>query len=173
MESMESTIQQKIAELYNYCNTQPCDKYCPLYFKCHKDGITDEAFEHMDVKTLDECWKIMIGEKRTKMRKAPDQTAKADAGKPDIYLVPPEIMEAIAVVRQYGNEKYGDPNNWKNVEIDRYYSALERHMFAWRKWKENPDNKGAQFDQESGIKHLWHAACNLAFMIALEERDES
>ena len=172
MESMESTIQQKIAELYSYCNTQPCDKYCPLYFKCHKDGITDEAFEHMDVKTLDECWKIMIGEKRTKMRKAPDQTAKADAGKPDIYLVPPEIMEAIAVVRQYGNEKYGDPNNWKNVEIDRYYSALERHMFAWRKWKENPNNTDAQFDQESGIKHLWHAACNLAFMIALEERDE-
>lgn len=171
MESMESTIQQKITELYSYCNTQPCDKYCPLYFKCHKDGITDEAFEHMDVKTLDECWKIMIGEKRTKMRKAPDQTAKADAGKPDIYLVPPDIMEAIAVVRQYGNEKYGDPNNWKNVEIDRYYSALERHMFAWRKWKENPDNKDAQFDQESGIKHLWHAACNLAFMIALEERE--
>ena len=172
MESVESTLQQKITELYSYCHTQSCDKYCPLYFKCHEDGITYVVFEHMDVKTLDECWKIMIGEKRTKMRKAPDQTAKADSGKPDIYLVPPEIMEAIAVVRQYGNEKYGDPNNWKNVEIDRYYSALERHMFAWRKWKENPNNTDVQYDPESGIKHLWHAACNLAFMIALEERDE-
>ena len=92
-----------------------------------------------------------------------DQNAKADVGKPDIYLVPPELFEAVAKIRMYGNEKYHDPDNWKTVEIDRYYSAAMRHLLAWR--------KGEDKDQESGYPHLWHAACNLAFMIALEDRE--
>ena len=92
-----------------------------------------------------------------------DQSAKADVGKPDIYLVPPELFEAVAKIRMYGNEKYHDPDNWKTVEIDRYYSAAMRHLLAWR--------KGEDRDQESGYSHLWHAACNLAFMIALEDKE--
>lgn len=92
-----------------------------------------------------------------------DQNAKADVGKPDIYLVPPELFEAVAKIRMYGNEKYHDPDNWQTVEIDRYYSAAMRHLLAWR--------KGEDRDQESGYSHLWHAACNLAFMIALEDRE--
>lgn len=92
-----------------------------------------------------------------------DQNAKADVGKPDIYLVPPELFEAVAMIRMYGNEKYHDPDNWKTVEIDRYYSAAMRHLLAWR--------KGEDKDQESGYPHLWHAACNLAFMIALEDKE--
>ena len=91
-----------------------------------------------------------------------DQNAKADVGKPDIYLVPPELFEAVAKIRMYGNEKYHDPDNWQTVEIDRYYSAAMRHLLAWR--------KGEDRDEESGYSHLWHAACNLAFMIALEDR---
>lgn len=92
-----------------------------------------------------------------------DQTVKTDAGKPDIYLVPPELFEAVAKIRMYGNEKYHDPDNWQTVEIERYYSAAMRHLLAWR--------KGEDRDQESGYSHLWHAACNLAFMIALEDRE--
>lgn len=91
------------------------------------------------------------------------QEAKADKGKPDIYLVPPEIFEAIAYIRMYGNEKYHDPDNWKTVEIERYYSAAMRHMLAWR--------RGETVDKESGYSHLWHAACNLAFMISLEDQE--
>lgn len=92
-----------------------------------------------------------------------DQSAKTDAGKPDIYLVPPELFEAVAKIRMYGNEKYHDPDNWQTVEIERYYSAAMRHLLAWR--------KGENRDQESGYSHLWHAACNLAFMIALEDKE--
>ena len=92
-----------------------------------------------------------------------DQKAKTDAGKPDIYLVPPELFEAVAKIRMYGNEKYHDPDNWQTVEIERYYSAAMRHLLAWR--------KGEDRDEESGYSHLWHAACNLAFMIALEDRE--
>ena len=38
-----------------------------------------------------------------------DQTAKADAGKPRLTLVPSEIIRNIAIIREYGTKKYGDP----------------------------------------------------------------
>lgn len=44
------------------------------------------------------------------------QTAKADAGKPRLTLVPRQIIWAIARIREYGNEKYHDPENWRQVE---------------------------------------------------------
>ena len=87
----------------------------------------------------------------------PDQTAKADAGKARLSLVPFEIVYDIARVREYGNQKYHDPNNWKQVEPSRYVDALLRHILAFAE-----DNQS--LDAESGLPHLWHAACNLAFL---------
>ncbi len=91
-----------------------------------------------------------------------DQTAKADAGKPQLSLVPRQIIRDIARVREYGNKKYGDPNNWKNVEVERYRDAAFRHLLAYL-----DDPQGV--DAESGLPHLWHLACNVAFLCELEK----
>lgn len=48
-----------------------------------------------------------------------NQRAKKDAGKLRVTLVPTEIIRAIARVRMYGTEKYGDPDNWRTVEPER------------------------------------------------------
>ena len=40
-----------------------------------------------------------------------NQTAKADLNKPKLSLVPTEIINCIARVREYGTEKYHDPEN--------------------------------------------------------------
>lgn len=90
-----------------------------------------------------------------------DQTAKSDAGKIELILVPPELVEAVAVVRMYGNEKYHDPDNWKTVERDRYKNALYRHMLEYLR-------EPYCIDYESGLPALYHAACNIAFLLALE-----
>lgn len=45
-----------------------------------------------------------------------DQTAKADDGKLQLTLVPRRIIRAIAVIRMFGNQKYGDPENWRQVD---------------------------------------------------------
>ena len=45
-----------------------------------------------------------------------NQTAKADAGKLQLTMVPTGIIRAIARIRMYGNQKYGSPDNWKDVE---------------------------------------------------------
>lgn len=96
---------------------------------------------------------------------APDQTAKQDAGKLQITLVPTQIIRDIAEVRMYGNKKYGSADNWKNVEPVRYRDALMRHLLAYI---DDPKS----IDAESGLPHLWHAACNMAFLCEMEVHDD-
>lgn len=91
------------------------------------------------------------------------QTAKADAGKVRPTLVPPSLIWAVAAIREYGCRKYHDPENWRGVEPDRYRAALYRHWLAYL--------EGEKRDPESGLPHLWHIACNAAFLIEMEEKD--
>ena len=93
-----------------------------------------------------------------------DQTAKQDAGKPKLSLVPTQIIRDIAEVREYGNRKYGSMDNWKNVEKKRYIDAMYRHLLAYI---DDPDGT----DKESGIRHYKHIACNIAFICELEAKD--
>ena len=91
-----------------------------------------------------------------------NQEIKADSGKPRLSLVPVEIIRCIAKVREVGNRKYSDPESWRRVEKERYRDALFRHMLAYI---ESPQGK----DEESGLPHLWHLACNVAFLCELEK----
>ena len=91
-----------------------------------------------------------------------DQSAKADAGKLPLTLVPTDLIRAVGAVRAYGVEKYHDPDNWKRVEPQRYRDAAFRHFLAYLDDPEGLD--------ESGLPHLWHLACNIAFLIALEKK---
>lgn len=87
---------------------------------------------------------------------------KDDGGKPRYDLLPPELLEATARVLTFGADKYGDRNWEKGMGWGRCFAALMRHMWAW--WR------GHNWDPETGMSHLWHAACCLAFLIAYEER---
>lgn len=93
--------------------------------------------------------------------KADEQAVKADAGKLRLTLVPREVIRAIARVRMYGTEKYGDPENWRRVEVERYRDALLRHTLAYLE-----DPQGV--DEESGLHHWEHMACNIAFIAEME-----
>lgn len=96
-----------------------------------------------------------------------DQNAKADAGKAQLTLVPRKIIYAIAKIREYGVNKYpdGGVDNWKQVEVERYRDAAFRHFMAYL-----DDPEGV--DEESGLPHLWHLACNIAFLCELEDLDK-
>jgi len=90
------------------------------------------------------------------------QEAKADAGKARLTLAPRRIIWDIAAVREYGNRKYGDPENWRTVDPERYRDAAYRHWLAYL-----DDPQGV--DEESGLPHLWHLACNIAFLCEMED----
>ena len=88
------------------------------------------------------------------------EEAKTDKGKVRPTLVPASLVLAVAAIREYGCKKYKDPENWNRVEPQRYRDALYRHLLAYFGGEKN--------DEESGLPHLWHAACNIAFLIDME-----
>ena len=92
-----------------------------------------------------------------------NRDAKADAGKPRPTLVPVSLIRG-----GYGNTRIRmreipRPGDWRNVEPQRYRDALYRHWLAYL--------DGEIYDAESGLPHLWHLACNAAFLIELEDDD--
>lgn len=87
-----------------------------------------------------------------------DTGAKYDQDKPRMDLIPPHAELLLAQVLTFGAEKYA-PNNWRNVEDPerRYLAAAMRHINAHR--------QGELMDSESGLPHLAHAMCCLAFVL--------
>lgn len=65
----------------------------------------------------------------------------------------------------YGAKKY-DEASYKDVDPVRYRAALMRHICKWLK-----DPHGV--DEDSGLPHLWHIACNVAFLLELDKPSES
>ena len=88
--------------------------------------------------------------------------AKEDAGKPRPTLVPVSLIKAVTAIREYGCQKYHDPDNWRKVEPQRYEDALYRHWLAHLSGEKN--------DPESGYPHMWHVVTNAAFLIEMEEK---
>lgn len=186
------TREEKVSSLTNWCASHDCDSaHCRIYDLCQQyppgdwikqtNDVIDKIFEAVwgdDYKVIkylkDEMKRQMVEDKyceeepmeegypaskeENKAALSKSQEAKADAGKAEIRLVPMEIVWAIAWIRMYGNRKYGDPENWKLVEPERYRDALMRHLLAYIS-----DPKSV--DEESGYPHLWHAACNMAFLM--------
>ena len=124
-----------------------------------KRNYLQEAWEKSAEQISDKMKQSIIKQMDEHMNK---QQAKADAGKPQLTLVPRAILPAIARMREYGCKKYGDPDNWKKVDIQRYKDAAFRHFMAYL-----DDPQGT--DEESGLPHLWHLACNVAFLCELED----
>lgn len=80
-------------------------------------------------------------------------------------LLDPDFPEGIVKILTFGAKKY-DPNNWRKLEngTERCYAALMRHITEWR--------KGNKIDSESGLSHLYHAACNLYFLSWFDEENK-
>lgn len=104
---------------------------------------------------------LNAGKEEANMDK-PNQQAKADRGKPHPSYVPVALIEGVMAVREYGNQKYHDPDNWKQVEPERYHQAMLRHILA--AW-----NDPYKIDPESGLPHIAHVATNIAFLLEMKE----
>ena len=101
--------------------------------------------------------------------------AKDVRGKPKVGYVLKSLINAIAKVREYGNNKYpdGGSDNWRLVDEDHYYHALRRHVDSMCDAHFNTKSRETVIDSESGLPHAWHAACNVMFIIELLEESEA
>ena len=93
------------------------------------------------------------------------QEAKADAGKLQMMLMLPEINKAVVRVREYGIKKYKEPDNWKRVSKSRWDNAMIRHLMEYI---QDPWSR----DEESGLRHVDHIACNLAYILENMKEEE-
>jgi hypothetical protein len=86
---------------------------------------------------------------------------KHDQNKPQWHLLPYDALSYIVKVMTFGAFKYG-PDNWQKLQrpSDRYFSALMRHLAAWR--------SGEHFDSETELPHLAHVATNAIFLLWFE-----
>lgn len=87
---------------------------------------------------------------------------KFDQGKLPWHLFPPDALDAILQVLDYGAVKYS-PRNWeKGMAWSRCFSACMRHMWAY--WR------GEDYDPETGFLHTAHAACCILFLLGYQLR---
>ena len=87
---------------------------------------------------------------------------KFDNGKTRYDLLPPEGVDAVAVILTFGAQKYAARNWEQGMDWSRPFGATLRHLFAW--WG------GEKTDPDTGKSHLWHAATNIFFLICYEAR---
>lgn len=79
---------------------------------------------------------------------------------PSLYLLG---LSQVVDVLAFGARKYA-PRGWeKGIEYSRCFSAAIRHIYAWY-------IEGERNDPETGLSHLAHAACEILFLVAFEER---
>jgi len=80
-----------------------------------------------------------------------------NTGKAELHQVPTSLKMAVAKTLMYGAQKYAK-GNWRNgMSWTSVSDCLERHMASWL--------DGEEIDDASGLPHLYHAACNIAFLI--------
>ncbi len=81
---------------------------------------------------------------------------KDDDGKLRWDLLPYDAVEKIVEILTFGARKY-EPNNWQNNKEWQYQAALMRHFCKYM--------CDEDYDDESGLLHLAHLACNALFLI--------
>lgn len=92
------------------------------------------------------------------------QPQKFDGDKTRLELLPPEFLVGVANVLTFGAKKYS-AGNWATGDgfhYSRLYGAMQRHLTSWA--------NGEDTDPESGLSHLYHAGCMLAFLASQIER---
>lgn len=89
---------------------------------------------------------------------------KFDAGKNRLDLIPPAATEGIGLVLTFGAGKY-TPYNWaKGIEFSKIIAAIKRHLLAIERHED--------IDEESGLLHIDHIACNAAFLQTFQRHEK-
>lgn len=80
---------------------------------------------------------------------------KKDTDRYEPTLIYPSFIKGLALVRRYGINKYGKSDDWRTTKSEDTLDAMGRHYLAIL--------MGEDFDQESGLAHLYHLGCNVMF----------
>lgn len=120
-------------------------------------GVPVATYEDFPLDYVPSCLIFIKGlDMETKEEKLKDGV-KFDEGKLRFDLLPPHALEKLVEVYTYGARKYADRNWEKGMAWSRTFGAIMRH--AWKFWK------GEDYDKESGLHHMAHAAFNCLALV--------
>lgn len=99
-------------------------------------------------------------------------SVKYDDGKRRPLLLPVVFVRAVQDVLEFGAKKYS-VNGWQTVPDakDRYVNALVRHVEEVMLGVQTGKGPFVR-DEESGLMHLAHVGCNVAFLIWLGTQEK-
>ena len=154
--------------VHAHCTVCGEEVYVPEINDANAESRTESYKHALDGEISDPFSRLNTGMRDDGYLNNDQQSAvdpKQDNGKPHPSYVPVELIKEVMAIREMGTAKYGSPDNWKRVSIERYHDAMLRHVLAC--W-EDPFS----VDEESGLLHLSHIACNVAFMLALHKEKQ-
>lgn len=106
---------------------------------------------------------------------------KDNKGKTRLGLVPRSLIWAVGYILTKGAKKYGSHNWRKGLAWSDVYDALQRHLTDWWDGKsidqdlkncihcqEKAKDMNLECPDHSWKSHLWHATCEIAFLIEYE-----
>lgn len=92
-----------------------------------------------------------------------------NANKLKLSLVPSSLKRAIASVLQTSAKEFGGKypmHNWRlGLPWTDTMDSLERHLEAFK--------DGEDLDPDSGLPHVYHIACNAAFLVEYYEKHKA
>jgi len=99
---------------------------------------------------------------RPQVQQKSEGALRFDAGKPRFELMPPDALEEVAKVYEFGAKKYGE-NNWlKGMSWLRVVGSMLRHTYAWL--------AGEEHDVESKLHPMAHVVFGALTIIAYSKR---
>lgn len=84
-----------------------------------------------------------------------------DPSKPQPTLIPPQFIAGVAQVLQFGAQKYSRGNWMRGMSFSSILDAIQTHLLAIQ--------RGEDLDLDSGLPHIYHVGCNLAFLSWYQE----
>ena len=164
-------------KLKDACENTDCEK-CVLYGQtCNRRGYFWEEADYMTDDRILDAYKTYFFLKdkgpRTleesirffkEIGAIPENDGKDDASKPILSRVPSAGIYYIAEARAYGCKKYPE-DSWKAIDAQRHFEAALRHIERMR-------NNYKAVNPESGLEHIKHALCDLAFVAAKMEEEK-
>ena len=138
-----------------------------IRYACPRCGYTKVAYKTPDNMECSSCGHESLASCFRVEWQIRNQAHKADKGKPRFNLIPLHHLEGVAMIREYGVNKYGTRDGWRDVTNakERYEEAMTRHWFAYL--------SGEELDEESGLPHIDHVICNLLFLKEFQDVDNN
>lgn len=87
---------------------------------------------------------------------------RKNEGKNPLELVPASLIFAVGEVLGKGAEKYSEHNWARGMLWSKPLGCALRHLMKWH----SPFH--SDYDEETGLNHLWHVAANIAMLIEYE-----